>query len=262
MRADILEELGLSPLWKCRQSAADTPSSPAPVPGKSEKPPLATAVTPTPPDFVKSPAIPPTPPPLAITATPEESAIAKMQWQPLRLAVADCRRCALSQQRTQAVFGVGDRQARIVFVGEGPGYEEDKQGEPFVGAAGQLLDLMFKSIGLKRGDGVYVTNIVKCRPPKNRNPRPEEAGACMPYLRRQLALIKPRLIVALGGVAAAHLLQTDERVGELRQRLHDYHGIPLAVTYHPAYLLRSPAEKRKSWDDLCHIRRLAADSNN
>ena len=136
----------------------------------------------------------------------------------------------MAEHRTQAVFGVGDRDADVVFVGEGPGYEEDKQGEPFVGSAGQLLNAMLKSIDLGRDRGVYITNIVKCRPPKNRNPQPQESKACMTYLKRQIQLIKPKLIVALGRVAAANLLQTDEKVGSLRQGMHVYEGIRTVVT--------------------------------
>lgn len=206
--------------------------------------------------------------PAEVTAEPPptndsqlDAQIAKMQWQPLREAVAECTRCGLSQARTQTVFGVGDTEADIVFVGEGPGQEEDRQGEPFVGAAGKLLDAMLKSIGMERGAGVYIANIVKCRPPQNRKPKPEESHACLPFLHRQLELIQPKLIVAMGGVASANLLNIDEPVGKLRQRLHDYRGIPVVVTYHPAYLLRAPVEKRKSWNDLRLIRRLHEGAN-
>ena len=240
MRADIIKELGLSPLWKLRATAPGAP-------------PAAANVRPSPPPAPLNALSPPPHNPRPA----DESAILHMQWQPLREVVMTCRRCALAANRSQTVFGVGDTNADIFFIGEAPGYEEDKKGEPFVGAAGQLLDAMLKSIGLGRDSGIYIANIVKCRPPQNRNPKPEEAKACMTYLRRQLMLAAPRLIVALGGVAAAHLLQSEAPVNQLRQRLHDYEGIPLVVTYHPAYLLRAPAEKRKSWDDLLMIRRLA-----
>ncbi len=262
MRAEWIKEMGLSPLWVRRPSAAAPPSSFSESeqrarPAAENPPPAAkTAAKTDSASAAKSAAgtdsVSKSPPP------PDESAIARMQWQPLREAAAECRRCGLCENRTQAVFGVGDADADIFFVGEGPGYEEDRRGEPFVGPAGRLLDAMLQSIGMGRDRGIYIANIVKCRPPKNRNPKPEEARACMAYLRRQIELASPRLIVALGGVAAAHLLQTEETVGKLRQRMHEYHGIPLAVTYHPAYLLRAPAEKRKSWNDLRHIRRLAA----
>jgi DNA polymerase len=148
------------------------------------------------------------------------------------------------------VFGVGDEQADWLFVGEGPGEEEDALGEPFVGQAGRLLDNMLFSIGLKRGDNVYIANVIKCRPPNNRNPEADEIATCMPYLQQQIAHIKPKLIVALGKTAACALLGRDATLGSLRGSLHDYHGIPLLVSFHPAYLLRSPAEKAKAWQDL------------
>ena len=245
MRPETIYELGLSPLWKRRNNDSDNPTTP-----KTTTPVSTKDSPPTPPPPAQN-----TPPPSA--DMPDDAVIARMQWQPLHEAVLKCHRCALAENRTQAVFGVGDTNANIFFVGEGPGFEEDKKGEPFVGAAGKLLDAMLKSIGMGRDSGIYIANIVKCRPPQNRNPKPEEAQACMTYLRRQLALASPSLIVALGRVAAAHLLQTEEPIGKLRQRLHDYEGIPLVVTYHPAYLLRSPTEKRKSWNDLLLIRRLA-----
>jgi DNA polymerase len=149
------------------------------------------------------------------------------------------------------VFGVGDEAADWLFVGEGPGAEEDSKGEPFVGQAGKLLDNMLGAIKLKRGHNVYIANVVKCRPPGNRNPEPGEAAQCEPYLHRQIALIKPKLIVALGKVAAVNLLKRDAAVASMRGKIHQYQGIPLIVTYHPAYLLRSLPEKAKAWVDLC-----------
>jgi DNA polymerase len=149
------------------------------------------------------------------------------------------------------VFGVGDEAAEWLFVGEGPGAEEDATGEPFVGQAGKLLDNMLAAIKLKRGHNVYIANVVKCRPPNNRNPEPGEAAQCEPYLHRQIALIQPRLIVALGKVAAVNLLKRDMSVASMRGKIHAYQGIPLIVTYHPAYLLRSLPEKAKAWADLC-----------
>jgi len=149
------------------------------------------------------------------------------------------------------VFGVGDEQAEWLFVGEGPGAEEDARGEPFVGQAGKLLDNMLAAIGLKRGDNVYIANVVKCRPPGNRNPEPAEANACEPYLSRQIALIKPRLIIALGKVATQNLLGTEATIASLRGRAHAWRGTPLIVTYHPAYLLRNLTDKAKAWEDLC-----------
>ncbi|WP_052064568.1 uracil-DNA glycosylase [Acidihalobacter prosperus] len=176
--------------------------------------------------------------------------VAEMDWPRLEAAVAACRRCALAEGRTQTVFGVGERTADWMVVGEGPGAEEDRRGEPFVGRAGRLLDNMFVAIGLRR-EAVYIANVVKCRPPGNRDPQPEEVSACGAYLDRQIALVQPRLILALGRFAAQSLLQTDTPVGQLRGRVHRYAGtIPLIVTYHPAYLLRSPEQKARAWDDL------------
>lgn len=181
-------------------------------------------------------------------------------WPALQNAVSNCHLCPLCEQRNQAVLGVGDVQADWLFVGEGPGEEEDKRGEPFVGQAGKLLDNMLAAIQLKRGHDVYIANAVKCRPPGNRTPTDEELNVCRPYLQQQIALIKPRLIVALGGTAAKTLLQRDEiKVGALRGQVHDCHGIPLIVTYHPSYLLRSPMEKARAWEDLCLMRRTMFD---
>jgi DNA polymerase len=157
----------------------------------------------------------------------------------------------LHKGRTRTVFGVGDEEADWMFVGEGPGAEEDAKGEPFVGQAGKLLDNMLAAIKLRRGRNVYIANVVKCRPPGNRNPEPGEAAQCEPYLHRQIALIKPRLIIALGKVAAVNLLKRDAAVASMRGKIHQYQGIPLIVTYHPAYLLRSLPEKAKAWVDLC-----------
>jgi DNA polymerase len=169
--------------------------------------------------------------------------------------VAACRDCRLCEQRKQAVLGVGDIEADWLFVGEGPGAEEDEKGEPFVGQAGKLLDAMLAAIDLQRGRKVYIGNVVKCRPPGNRTPETEETAACFPYLQRQIDLIRPKLIVALGKPAAETLLNTEVKVGASRGRLFDYRGIPLIVTYHPAYLLRSLPEKAKAWEDLCFARR-------
>lgn len=181
--------------------------------------------------------------------------IARMDWKQLKQTVKNCAACRLRAGCTQTVFGVGDEKAQWLFVGEGPGAEEDQRGEPFVGQAGRLLDNMLAAIGLKRGENVYIANVVKCRPPGNRNPEPAEASACAPYLSRQIELIQPKLIVALGKVAAANLLATDASIGSLRGKLHDYRGIPLIATYHPAYLLRSLPDKAKAWADLCFARK-------
>jgi uracil-DNA glycosylase family 4 len=175
--------------------------------------------------------------------------IGEMDWSALAQTVSQCQRCALHQTRTQTVFGAGNHDARWVFVGEAPGAEEDRQGEPFVGRAGQLLNAMLFALGLRR-DEVYIANVLKCRPPENRDPRPEEVEQCEPYLQRQIELIQPSVIVALGRHAAHSLLKTELALGKLRGTPHDYHGTPLVVTYHPAYLLRSPREKAKAWIDL------------
>ena len=181
--------------------------------------------------------------------------ILRMDWQELKTNVAACKACPLHEKRTQAVFGVGDENADWLFIGEGPGAEEDAKGEPFVGQAGKLLDSMLAAIGLKRGDNVYIANVVKCRPPGNRNPEAQEAQQCEPYLERQIALIQPKLIVALGKIAVQNLLKADATIASLRGRLHDYRGIPLIVTYHPAYLLRNLPDKAKAWADLCFARK-------
>lgn len=187
----------------------------------------------------------------------------QLDWQELRDAVAGCTACRLCEGRTQTVFGVGSQRAHWLVVGEAPGEQEDLQGEPFVGKSGQLLDAMLRAIGLTRGDGapeqqVYIANTIKCRPPRNRNPQPDEMVRCEPYLIRQIALLRPRIILAMGRFAVQSLLRSDEPVGRLRGRLHRYQGVPLIVTYHPAYLLRSPEDKTRAWDDLCLARETAA----
>jgi uracil-DNA glycosylase family 4 len=178
-----------------------------------------------------------------------------MNWQDLRESVAGCAACGLCKQRKQAVFGVGAATATWFFVGEGPGADEDEQGEPFVGQAGRLLDSMMAAIGIRRGREAYIANVVKCRPPGNRTPTAEEAAACAPFLDRQIALAAPRLIVALGKTAAARLLNTDASLGSLRGQVHRYRDTPLVVTYHPAYLLRNLPDKAKAWEDLLFARR-------
>jgi len=190
------------------------------------------------------------PVPMAVPATPREPGPAG-EWEALRAEVAACTKCSLCETRTQTVFGVGDRRARCLIVGEAPGAEEDRRGEPFVGRAGQLLDSMLRAVRLSR-DTVFIANVLKCRPPGNRDPRPDEAASCLPYLERQIALIEPAVMVAVGRVPAQVLLGSDAAVARLRGRVHQFgeRAIPLVVTYHPAYLLRAPAEKRKAWDDL------------
>lgn len=180
-------------------------------------------------------------------------------WEALRARVSGCVRCALHEGRTQTVFGVGNPDAELMIIGEAPGAEEDRRGEPFVGRAGKLLDEMLRSLGLGRDD-VFIANILKCRPPGNRDPRAEESAECRPYLRRQIALVRPRVILAVGRIAAQDLLESNEPIGRLRTRVHRFPeaDIPVVVTYHPAYLLRSPGQKRKAWQDLCRARQLLA----
>lgn len=180
-------------------------------------------------------------------------------WDSLRQCVAGCTRCELAESRTNTVFGAGNTNADWLIVGEAPGAEEDRQGEPFVGRAGKLLDQMLIAIGQSR-ENVFIANILKCRPPNNRDPKPEEAAACREYLEQQIALVQPRIILAVGRIAAQNLLGCDDPVGRMRGRDHELNGIPLVVTYHPAYLLRSPSQKRKSWADLCRAARLAAEA--
>ncbi|MEW6589920.1 MAG: uracil-DNA glycosylase [Pseudomonadota bacterium] len=219
-RDDVFEELGIGPAWRLRD------------------------ITPEPSPSGASP------------LTPHASPVGT--WEQLADAVAHCTKCKLSTTRTQGVLGVGDRNADWLIVGEAPGADEDAQGEPFVGQAGKLLDAMLASIGLARGENVYIANVLKSRPPGNRNPEPDEIAACLPYLLAQIELIRPRLIVAVGRFAAQTLLQTDEPIGRLRGRVHQYQGIPLIVTYHPAYLLRNLPDKARAWEDLCLARRTYA----
>lgn len=185
--------------------------------------------------------------------------VAAMNWEELARAVRTCTRCALHETRTQTVFGVGNHEAEWLVIGEAPGAEEDRQGEPFVGRAGQLLNSMLLAIGLSR-EQVYITNILKCRPPNNRDPRPEEERACRDYLERQIRLIRPKIILAVGRIAAQNLMKVDTPIGKMRGRTYSYQdtGIPVVITYHPAYLLRSPLEKRKAWQDLLYAKRVFA----
>lgn len=201
--------------------------------------------------------VPAAPPGARRTESPDAraAAIARMPWEQLAETVAACTACGLCKGRTQAVFGVGDRAGPWMLVGEAPGAEEDARGEPFVGQAGRLLDNMLGALRLKRGEGVYIANVLKCRPPGNRNPEPAEVAACEPFLKRQIELVQPRIIVVLGRFAAQSLLGTEASIASLRGRLHHYEAggrrIPVVVTYHPAYLLRNLPDKAKSWADLC-----------
>ena len=222
-RRQYLQALGI-PVWTLRDAAAE------PVAANADAP--------------------------AITAEQQEA------WERLEQEVASCTKCGLHETRTQAVFGVGNRRAEWMIIGEAPGRDEDRQGEPFVGRAGKLLNAMLEAMGFARED-VYIANILKSRPPKNRDPRPEEVAACEPYLKRQITLINPKIILAVGRVAAQNLLKVDTPIGRLRGQRHEYPvssedmmRVPLVVTYHPAYLLRSPADKRKAWQDLLLAKRV------
>ena len=208
-----------------------------------------------PPVVESAPELAPEPPPELAPESPVAE-VATLDWQALSQRVAECTACALYQGRTRTVFGVGDPAADWLVVGEAPGAEEDRQGEPFVGRAGQLLDAMLAALGLARGQGVYIANCIKCRPPDNRDPLPEERAACAPWLARQIALIRPRVILAVGRVAAQHLLATETPLGKLRGQVHHWgaEATPLVVTYHPAYLLRKPTEKARAWEDLKRAR--------
>ena len=231
LRRHYLDVMGID-LWERRVGVArDTVAPVAVAPGKEPSVPAST---------LRAEAVAP-------AATFDA---ASMDWGTLEREVHTCTKCPLHESRTQAVFGVGNRQAEWLFVGEAPGVQEDRQGEPFVGRAGQLLNAMLFALGLTR-EQVYIANVLKCRPPNNRDPQPAEVECCEPYLLRQIALLNPRLIVALGRHAAHSLLRTDLALTRLRGRRLSYHGTPLIVTYHPAYLLRNPVDKRKVWDDLC-----------
>jgi uracil-DNA glycosylase family 4 len=200
------------------------------------------------------------PPPASPAARdPSAAREAGIDWPELRTRVAACTRCSLCQTRTQTVFGVGNPQAEWLIVGEAPGAEEDRQGEPFVGRAGQLLNSMLRAIGLAR-EQVYIANVLKCRPPANRDPASGEVAECLPYLEQQIALLKPKLMLAVGRIAAQNLLRTDVTLGRLRQQVHRFGlaQVPLVVTYHPAYLLRTPTDKRKAWEDLKFAREVCA----
>lgn len=227
----VLRELNLYPLWKQRTVAEPAQES-------------ASAKQEIPPGLNKN----------------REQVISELDWPGLEMMVKDCTACKLRAGCTQTVFGVGDEKADWLFVGEGPGADEDAQGEPFVGQAGKLLDNMLAAIKLKRGKNVYIANIVKCRPPGNRTPEADEIATCLPYLQRQIELIQPRIIIALGKTAAVSLMGRDDTLASLRGTLHSYRrifsdgkvqDIPLIITYHPAYLLRTPMDKAKAWQDLC-----------
>ena len=254
----MLREMGVA-LWQpglAPELASDAPPAadePKPMPAPAVlrqtlvSPP---AGVPAPVDAHTSAALPER---VARDASPD---LSSLDWPALADRVAACQACGLCKTRTQTVFGVGHHRAHWMIVGEAPGEQEDLQGEPFVGAAGRLLDRMLLSLGLSRQDGeaaqqVYIANTLKCRPPRNRNPEPDELAQCLPFLERQVALVQPRVVLAMGRFAVQALLGSAEPIGRLRGRVHDWQGRPLVVTYHPAYLLRQPTEKARAWADLC-----------
>ena len=239
-REQMLIEMGLGPIWRVRdQESLNQVCEESVV------------------EIVTKPASQPSDKPAPLTAN---VSVDGLDWPDLSKQVAECRSCTLCQQRKQAVLGVGDRQADWLFVGEGPGAEEDVQGEPFVGQACKLLDNMLAALGLKRDNKVYIANAVKCRPPGNRTPEAAEMAACRPYLERQIALIKPKVIVLLGKAAVHSVLHEDKSLASMRGQRFDYQGIPTVVTYHPAYLLRNLPEKAKAWEDLLLARRILRQS--
>ncbi|MBS1188983.1 MAG: Phage polymerase-related protein [Rhodocyclaceae bacterium] len=276
-REQMLAEMGITPIWRLRNPAV------AAMPAEAEAPPpepemarpevqMPQPEAPKPPEeeaglpLELPPYLQDDEPPLEIPpylqeedepAVPSRAEqIARLDWPGLKESAEACRACPLGNHRKQAVLGVGDVEADWLFIGEGPGAEEDERGEPFVGQAGKLLDNMLAAIDLKRGQRVYIANAVKCRPPGNRAPSAEEMAACRPYLERQIELIKPRLIVLLGRAAVSTMLKDDRSLAALRGKRFDYKGIPMVVTYHPAYLLRNLPEKAKTWEDLVFARRL------
>ena len=228
-RRALLNEMGIGPQWVLRQQLEVAKDSALPV-----RPEITFQVS---------------------NGGDRDALINRMSWDQLKQSVADCSACGLCRDRKQAVLGIGDTDADWLFVGEGPGADEDERGEPFVGAAGKLLDSMMDAIDLKRGKDVYIANAVKCHPPDNRTPTTEETAACRPYLQRQIDLLKPRLIVVLGGSAAQTLLNAEVKVGAMRGKQLEYSGIPMIITYHPAYLLRTPTDKAKVWEDLVFARK-------
>ncbi len=272
----MLAEMGVRVWWPQRSAPAEAaPAVAVPAQPVAATPPEPVAVAaPAAAAPVQAPrsepapvrAAPPAPSAAAPVARPADPArvslpagVDQMDWSALQATVAACQACGLCSTRKNTVFGVGERNAEWMAIGEAPGENEDLQGEPFVGQAGQLLDNMLKAIGLSRQTegraegvaGVYIANTLKCRPPGNRNPEPQELATCAPFLARQVALVQPKIILAMGRFAVQSLLHTTEPIGRLRGRVHQAQGVPVVVTYHPAYLLRNPADKAKAWADLC-----------
>lgn len=257
----LAQALGLGPVWRVRGAGAPGAAA-EPVPdGVGGAGGFDAAAARLPADSLPD------------SAAPALAGVETLDWDGLEQAVRGCTACGLCRTRTQTVFGVGSREARWMFVGEAPGAEEDAQGEPFVGQAGRLLDNMMAAAGLGRGrddapshqEAVYIGNVIKCRPPGNRNPEADEVARCTPFLLRQIELLRPRILIAMGRFAAQTLLRTEGSIGSLRGRAHEFvRGdlrIPVVVTYHPAYLLRTPGDKAKAWEDLCLARRVYSEQS-
>ncbi|MDO9236728.1 MAG: uracil-DNA glycosylase [Aquabacterium sp.] len=255
----MLREIGIPAFWPVEAAPVDpadtvdavVPPAPVSAPAPAQAPKASTSKTATPTAVAEA------------VLNPLPDGIDTMAWQPLRQAVSNCQACGLCHSRTQPVFGVGHEQADWMFVGEAPGELEDTQGEPFVDHAGQMLDRMLEAVGLMRTEGepsrrVFITNVLKCRPPASRNPVAQEVDQCTPYLMRQIALVQPKVIVAMGRFAVQALLKSAEPIGKLRGQVHHVAGVPVVVTYHPAYLLRRPVDKALAWDDLCLAREILA----
>lgn len=274
----MLREMGVPPFWPEEAEAPAetvTESAAAPVlpvaaagapvapPAVPQRPVAATPAAPARAPIGRPPAMADKPAPVEAPLGARPAGVDTMDWAALRATVASCQACSLGASRKQAVFGVGHEQADWMIVGEAPGEQEDREGEPFVGRAGQLLDRMLHAIDLTRGEDaparqVFIANVLKCRPPANRNPQPQEVSQCEPYLLRQMALVQPKVVLAMGRFAVQSLLKTSEPIGKLRGRVHTVQGVPVVVTYHPAYLLRNPADKALAWADLCLAREVRA----
>lgn len=239
-REDMLREMGISPLWRMKNDSLLPPVNSHPL--QSEQSEFLSPIS----QITMSDSVQPNP----LT----KASLNIADWDGLAQDVANCRACALCEHRNQAVLGVGDLNPEWLFIGEGPGAEEDARGEPFVGQAGRLLDNMLGALGIKRGEGVYIANTVKCRPPGNRTPEHGEMGACHPFLEKQIRWLKPKIIVLLGRAAVYSVLKEDRALGSLRQQRFSYQDIPVVVTYHPAYLLRNLVDKSKAWEDLVFAR--------
>lgn len=268
----ILQEIGLKPQWTRRTLLAEAAAQPVQQPAvavapavsdlqqESSRPAVAAPTRSAKPDVLRTEAKIATPAP---SVSPDDmeraAAIAAMDWPTLQDAVKNCRACSLCETRTQTVFSAGQPDATLMVVGEAPGADEDRVGEPFVGQAGKLLDSMLASIGRSRKENVYIGNALKCRPPQNRNPTPEEMALCTPFLHRQIELVAPKVLFTIGKFAIQALLERTDPIKNLRCSLHDYRGRPVVISYHPAYLLRNPPDKIKAWEDLLRVRAMLAE---